>query len=286
MLTEQVRIDEDSWDISKMVLAAKEREFDIALKTISKKPYTLNVIPAERTWSVLHQAVLNDAVEVIEELLEYPNCDANQRTKKHRGDTMFRGITPIRVAEGQELQCLRLVESKSYLQVYETPAHQLENCGIPRKGRMFLEIGLALLSTDLVDQRDSVHNGNLQHLCNNMYKLIEERWQFVKDVVSKYAHPICIVFCEDIGGATSSDDLKAKLIRCFAKQWICREVHAAMKRTLSVDCPCGSDIFFAPYTLFLQATLLFWQDLEPVTQTTYTATSAELSGSHCKGYRF
>ena len=94
-----MNVDEDSKDISRMVLAAKNGEWSVVFSILDRKPNIVNCIPEERAWGALHQAAWYKDGERVKKLLSYRTCDSEIKTKQDRKNEAGPGRTPLWIAQ-------------------------------------------------------------------------------------------------------------------------------------------------------------------------------------------
>ena len=99
-------IEKDNEDAIAMVLAAKTENFPEVFQIMEKKPNIINVIPAELGWSVLHEAVYCDNVDVVKRILSLPNCDTNIKAEWD-----WAGMSPYQQAKKGDKKCQSLLKS-------------------------------------------------------------------------------------------------------------------------------------------------------------------------------
>lgn len=86
-------------ELSKMVYNAKQGDWQKVYSILNSHPILVNMIPTERAWSALHQAVYHRNVEVIKKLISYKECDVFIRAKGDLGGSGVVGMTPRALAE-------------------------------------------------------------------------------------------------------------------------------------------------------------------------------------------
>lgn len=80
-------IEEDHKDIQDLFAAAKMSNWKAAWRILGSperplKPYLINLIPENRRWGVIQQAVWWNNQSVIRTLLKFPTCDKNLSAKE------------------------------------------------------------------------------------------------------------------------------------------------------------------------------------------------------------
>jgi hypothetical protein len=86
----------DTEVVFKLIEAAKYAIWDTVFEILNEKPYLINVVPVNKSWSTLQQAVYHNNIDVVKKLITIECCDVNIRTKRDRHNEAESGITPIR----------------------------------------------------------------------------------------------------------------------------------------------------------------------------------------------
>ena len=263
-------IKKDNEDVSEMVLAAKNGNFSKVFQILEKKPNIVNAIPAERAWSVLHQAVFHDNVDVVKRILSLPNCDANIKAKRDRAAVGYAGMSPYELAQRKRKKCQSvLMPDATKTKVQELTFLALtDDDALPFSNVPYYDIAVSFLKTDLV-KKITCYGSDFTKMSEQMYNLLENDWEYVRCAVTECLYPFDKAIAEDLRCIQSKDELKEKIIYIYTHDSVYLKVNGALRRASNTDFPVGDDLLLSLYSLFFHSILLCWDELKKVTQITY-----------------
>ena len=263
-------IEKDNEDVHKTVLDAKAGDFSKAFKIIKEKPNLVNAIPAERAWSVLHQAVYMNNVGAVQRILSLPNCDPNIKAKRDRAGIGKAGMTPLQLAERMGNRCQMLLEDHDKGKTVEEVTYlSLTDDGtLPFVSVPYYDIAAAFLKTDLL-KKITCDGSDFTTMSEKMYDLVESDWEYVRCAIAECLYPFDKVLAEKLRSVQFKDELKEVIVWIYTNNSVHNQVNAALRRTSNTDFPVGDDLLLSLYSLFFHSILLYWDKLTKVTQTTY-----------------
>ncbi|KAL4231316.1 hypothetical protein ACF0H5_008896 [Mactra antiquata] len=86
-VTESNTIERDNVKINQLVLSAKNGDWQNVWEILGtpeapKRARVINVIPENRRWGVIHQAVYWNDISIIQKLLKFFGCDSDTKAKQ------------------------------------------------------------------------------------------------------------------------------------------------------------------------------------------------------------
>ena len=273
-------VEEDYKDVNTMVYAAKYGNWDDVYSILTRKPYLVNMIPEERTWAALHQAVWWDNEKAVNWLLyECKSCDPLVLTKQNPDHGA--GLTPIDVASDPSRPRPAI---KQFLQGF-TEEMRRERFGTDapyfisaKDGKRMDKEGLPLLLLALANYKKSFHPSkvNPHEPFNDIMKEIAiyehngNHWKHARDMVAAAMKGFAMKESIDIQTNGSSEDaFHESIIRLYTKEAgrLYAHVNLALRREstskkLKDYKPEGDELAIAPYTLMLDVVLFYWKPLQ------------------------
>lgn len=276
-------VDKDSKDVSQMVLAAKNGNWDEVFAILSNKPNLVNCIPEDRAWAALHQATWWKNENAVKRLLKCPACDSEVKTKQDRAGEVGPGKTALWIAQNfrRSAQISNILEN--YLK--EERKHRFEG-DIPtyvtedRGERMDME-GLPLLLLTLANYKKTFHPSQISpgHAFNATMKEIfgyedtGTHWRDAKEKICFSIGAFDRESAKDLLKQKTESDFFAKMVNLYTGNHLYRQVNESLRREgLEKYKAKAEDLALGPYTLFLDVLLFYWPALPGVATTTYRGT--------------
>ena len=299
-VSEGKRVKEDNVDVLEMVNFAKEGRLKKALQVAKKKPYLVNAIPEQHAWSVLHYAVYYDDISAIEELLKVPNCDIEIKAKADHGNVGAAGMMPIDLAKKYNKSCLKILrKNHEKEEVYEEVTFielKTDTDSIISDETLYgyIYLAVAFLPQNKLEKIE-LEQCSFAKMCGIVYDLLQGDHEFVQNAVVACMRPFDRIIADEIKGSKTLHQFQKAMIKVFTfNGHFYKCVNGALRRAAFVvqehfggktnaRSPKGNDMTLSMYTLFLQAILLYWEELPKVTVTTYR--SVRLPVEHAKRYQ-
>ncbi|XP_053391685.1 uncharacterized protein LOC128554427 [Mercenaria mercenaria] len=194
-------IEDETRAIETLLKSAKHRRWDRVWKILGtpnnpKRDRLFNVIPENRRWGILHQAIYWNNKQVLLYLLRYSACDSEIRTKQctsECGDTS--GKSALEIAE--QYQYMELAE------VFANHTSKREDQSIPTfesYDNYDRNTSLGLLAVSLAAYKHTFHpkpidpNKSIIDILGDIFDDInhsDKRWREVQDKVCDSVYVVC-----------------------------------------------------------------------------------------------
>ncbi|XP_052083143.1 uncharacterized protein LOC127720569 isoform X3 [Mytilus californianus] len=275
----------DNRDIQYMVNEAKRNRFQRIWTILDEKPYLINVIPENESYSLLHFATLLNNTDAVYKLSNYTSCDVLVKsapivTRKNAGDK-----TPEQLAKNNVI--------KVYLHTFTEKRMQERFGNTPvffttqAKGEKYNALGLPLMLLTMSSYKKAFFgntslspSGQFQALLNYTFQSSTVRLKNVENEV------INSLYGFDANSAkvlqvNSTVLFYGKIIKLYTGNYVYMAINKALKREALFDYstyrPRSSALHFGPYALMLDSVLTFWNELIPYNENTYRGVSVNIS---------
>ncbi|KAH3863488.1 uncharacterized protein LOC127866563 [Dreissena polymorpha] len=276
-------IDTESEIINSLLLAAKGGEFKIVWTIIGteshpRKTYLINVIPENRRWGIIHQAVYweGKGKEVLRTLLAIPGCDINSRTKactSECGDTSRQ--TPAQVADAYRYTNVRAILDSATM-----PKDSLVHTLQPYENYNE-QAALGLLTVTLAAYKKTFHpspidpNKDIVTVLADIWRDLlssDVRWKAIRDAVADAVYIINEENSNNIKKSENTEQLFLSIIQTYTleENYMYTYLNMAFRRQSQTNySPTGDDLALGPYAVVYQMLLLFWPMVPKENRTTY-----------------
>ena len=295
-------IDEEHLTIEKLLIGAKNGKWEHVWEVLGthvqpRKSYLINVIPQKRRFSVLHQAVSWNNVDVLKRLLTFMICDVSISTKLCISD---RGEYNIQTAEG-------LAQHKGYHSLVAVLKDHVSHFGnsdnIPTfnsYSEFNEQFGLGLISLTLAAYKEAFHptkidtNKSVTDVLKSIWTDIQtsqSRWREIRDVVADAVVPVCRENSQNIKDCKTRHELFVAIINTYTleENYMYTYLNMAFRRQRQEKYePTGADLALGPFAVVYQMLLLFWSELHREGTTTYRRMKLKHAdcNEYTKGKRF
>ena len=281
------KADEDSRDVSEMVLAAKNGEWSKVFGIVHRKPYLINCIPEERAWGALHQSAWWSNEEAVTKLLAYPNCDSEIKTKQDRANESGPGKTPLWIAEyvRPNAQIASILEQNFKNERQKRFGGTIPTYVTSQDGEKMDRDGLPLLILTLANYKKTFHpeavspHVAFKELMNEMFKYTADslHWRVAMEKVSfslgAFDKNAADFLSTDVVFRNTTDEQRffARTVKLYSSNHIYRQVNESLRREGQGRSykPTADDLALGPYTLSLDVLLFYWKELNPVRTPTF-----------------
>ncbi|XP_060578359.1 uncharacterized protein LOC132735433 [Ruditapes philippinarum] len=236
-----------------------------------------NVIPENRRWGILHQAVYWNKEDVIRKLLRYQACDKNILAKQctsECGRTDRMNAEQIAQAYGYTGMSGILSTHKNSVKAQQTPTFQsVDNY---TQGE-----GLGLITVSLAAYKKTFHpttidpNKSVITVLGDIFNDINRsdcRWKEVRDKVCDAVFVVCEENYKKIKSSKSRNEFFEAIINTYTMEenYMYTYLNIAFRRQRETSyLPTGNDLSLGPYAVMYQMLLLFWSELQRESRTTY-----------------
>lgn len=270
-------IDEESFIINELLLYAREGYWDQVFEILGhhenpKKGYLINVIPEERRWGILHQALYWKSEDVLNRLLLYPSCDPEIKTKVYTTDAGEEAQDdPLEVANKEGFSAAeRIIQGKKFIS-QELDTFLPDNADIDKQGISILSITLAAYKMTFHPTKIDP-NLPVFDVLREVFETMNTTnlWEKIRDII--YDSALVVDKVKKIGNSKT----RADFYRAFIEVYTDEETHfydkmnTALRRQKINDYrPSGKDIAIGPFITTFNMILLFWDALPRESRTTY-----------------
>lgn len=274
-------IESDHKDIKEIFAAAKMGDWATIWRIIGTpdrphKPYLLNLIPEDRRWGIIQQAVYWNNKEVVRKLLKFPTCDTKLKAKDGISE---KGHTGGNTAE-QIAKLFGHLEVSVILSNHMTNQND-ENIDTFYRGPNEIqneEYGLFRLT--LAAYKNTFHpshvnqSKSLPDLLNDIFRYVSSgrNWMVVRDRVAQSLYPACQEAGRCIQECTTRKDFYKMVINVYTDETtqLYTYLNTALRRQRDNGYkPTGNDLALGPYILMFHLLLFCWNSLEREKHTTY-----------------
>ena len=276
-------IKEDNLDVEKAVSSAKFGNWSTVFDIIRKKPYLINCIPEQRTWAILHQAVYWNDLNVVTQLLDFPNCDALVKTKQCRNNDANPSSTPKEVAE--QMRDRPAIYSK--LNYHENNVRESRFSGkithiVQRSEGEEVVDNLPLFMLAVINYRKTLLSPgtcpatHLVDLLKQIFKEEDHHWGGVKEKLHNAMYAVDKASADEFKSASSKTDFYGKIVHYYTTDYH-RHVNVAVSRSFDKGLPAtAEDLALALYDLLLDCVLMCWTNLQKINSVVYRGVSAKI----------
>lgn len=301
--TEKNTIEDDANKIDILVSSAKIGQWENVWTILGnpenpQRDRLFNVIPENRRWGILHQAVYWKTPSVVQKLLKYSACDSGIRAKQCTSECGYTGrmnAKEIAGAYGYNNIADLLEKNENSIEKQNVPTFQSLDSYTQGEGLGLLTVTLAAYKKtfhpDRVDPNKSVI-AVLGDIFTDISRS-DGRWKEVKEKVCDSVYTVC----GDDENYTRIKDSKncqqffEAIINTYTAEenYMYTYLNLAFRRQRDAAYrPTGDDLSLGPYAVMYQMLLLFWPELNRETGTTYRKmllTKAD-ADQYCIGKRF
>ena len=265
-------------------------ELEGALDIISKKPYLLNCIAEDKSWSILHWAAYHNNSNILDKLLSQPNCDMDI---KATGDQMEKGVvgcTALDVANMNKCQ-----EAKELLERWKAKdtsdsVHIDEDSLIEegicqryvKEGLPYLLLGLAFVTDDVWNKLGVWQVSNYLELSERLFGLLTEDWAYFRTVVGRSLKPYDKACADIIQSQIDSNGLLMAILKVFVDRRIFSDINKTLAKPLKISNNASkhsvgmnasmyteAEICLSLYSLVLHSIFLHSPEVPRLSTTTY-----------------
>ena len=270
-------IEEEYFVVNELLLYAKEGHWEGVWQILGnprrpKKAYLINVIPEERRWGIIHQALFWKDERVLKTLLEFPSCDPKIITKQYTTDAGEKTHdSAVEVARKQGFAAAeRILESHEF-GTQEIDTFLPEGADIDKKGIGIIPITLAAYKNTFHPERIDP-DLNVFDILQKIYTTMNttDSWKKIRDIIYDYA------FVIDAGQTIGSSDTRQTFYEAFIKvytdesTWFYDIMNTALRKQKMANYrPSGNDLAIGPFITAFQMIILFWDKLPREQGVTY-----------------
>ncbi|XP_063397687.1 uncharacterized protein LOC134682010 [Mytilus trossulus] len=266
-------IDQDHADIQRMFAAAKMGNWGDVWRILGTpgrplKPYLINLVPEDRRWGLLQQAVWWNNLSAIRTLLQFQACDKELKAKEGISE---KGPTSANTA--QEIADLfGYLEASKIIQNHITPESEEDietyydgNSAIDNEEYGLFRLTLAaykcVFHPYVVDKTKS-----LSSLLNDVFKHVNtgKNWVAVRDKVAQSLYPACKEASDVVSQCSNRFDFYKTIVRVYTDEdtQLYTYLNTALRRQRETGFkPTGNDLALGPYMLMFHLLLFCWRDL-------------------------
>ena len=278
----------DNRDIQYMVNEAKRNRFQRIWTILDEKPYLINIIPENESYSLLHIATLLNNTDAVYKLSNFTSCDVLVKSAPTVKRKNAGGKTPEQLAKNNVI--------KVYLKTF-TEEHMQERFGntlvfftTQAKGEKYNRLGLPLMLLTMSSYKKTFFGNtslspsdHFQNLLNYTFQSSKVRLKNVENEV------INSLYGFDANSAkilrvNTTRLFYGKIIKLYTGNHVYMEMNKALKREALFDYntyrPRSSALHFGPYALMLDSVLTFWNELTPYNEITYRGVSVNISSHY------
>ncbi|XP_071178773.1 uncharacterized protein [Mytilus edulis] len=288
-------IEQDHKDIQRMFAAAKMGKWTEVwqiLGTPSRplKPYLINLIPEDRRWGLLQQAVWWNNSSAIKTLVQFQACDKDLKAKD--------GISEKGPTGGNTAQ--EIAELFGYLEVSNIiknhiPSKWEEDIETYYDGNSSIEneeYGLFRLT--LAAYKGAFHPSyvdktkQLSVLLNDVFKHVNtgNNWIAVRDKVAQALYSSCEEASKVVSQCTTKLDFYRRIVNVYTDETtqLYTNMNTALRRQRDTGFkPTANDLALGPYILMFHLLLFCWRDL--VRERTKTYRKMKISAKDLAKYQ-
>ena len=272
-------IDKESREIDYLLSCARSGKWSEVWKIIGtpsrpRKSYLINVIPEQRRWGVLHQAVYQNNVQSVRRLLRFPQCESEIKTKlcgRNEPSTPF-DIARCYYRDDKIQRLLRQRRKFGYDEFIPT---------FQRYAFYSDQYGLCLISVTLAAYRQTFHPDTINphtSVLDILWDIWQDmhistwRWEAIKNIVADAVYPVSTKNSKHVKKSRNVHDFCKRIIRTYTEEEnrMYTYLSMAFRRQKQYDyAPTGDDLGLGPYAVVYQMLLLFWEEIPKESGTTY-----------------
>ena len=274
-------IEEDNLDVENAVCSAKFNKWSTVFDIIRRKPYLINCIPEQRSWAILHQAVYWNDMNVVTQLLDFPNCDALVKTKQCRNNDARPSSTPKEVAK--QMGDRQAIYSK--LDYHVNYVRKSRFSGkitfiVQRSEGEEVVDNLPLFMLAVINYRKTLLDPgtcpatHLIDLLKQIFKEEDHHWGGVNEKLHNAMYGVDKRSADDFKSSSSKTDFYRKILHYYSTNYY-TNVNNAVSRSFDKGLPAtAEDLSLALYDLLLDCVLMCWTDLRQTHSSTYRGVTA------------
>lgn len=266
-------IEQDRADIQRMFAGAKEGNWGEVWRILGTpgrplKPYLINLVPEDRRWGLLQQAVWWNNHAAIRTLLQFQACD---KTLKAKDGISEKGPTGGNTAQ-QIADLFGYLEASKIIQNHITPESE-EDIETFYDGNSSIEneeYGLFRLT--LAAYKGAFHPSyvdktkQLPVLLNDIFKHVNtgKNWIAVRDKVSQSLYPACKEASNVVSQCTTKLDFYKMIVNVYTDETtqLYTYLNTALRRQRDTGFkPTANDLALGPYILMFHLLLFCWRNL-------------------------
>ena len=268
-------VDQDSKDVNAMVLAAKYGRWSEVYAILDRKHYLVNCIPEDRSWAALHQAAWWGSERAVKKLLKYPSCDSEVKT---RGGEFGPQCKPSEIANKKDFPGIKnVLDEFSKNERAKRFSGKIPTYVTAQDGVKMDKEGLPLLLLTIANYKQTFHPATIDvhtafmGLMKEVFEYTWNDWEEAKEKISSALSAFCKAASDDLRKeSTDEEKFHASIVRLYTRDYIYRTANKALRREGQEEYKAtGDDLAVGPYDLMLDILLFYWNDLNPVSETTY-----------------
>lgn len=274
-------IEEDYKDIQDLFQAAKFGKWDEVWRILGTpnkplKQYLINLIPENRRWGVLQQAVWWNNSSATKTLLKFPTCDKMLKAKEgvsEKGPTS--GDTAEEIAKKfGYLEIAKIIEQHTYIQTDEeidtfyTGNNVIEN----------EEFGLFRLT--IAAYKNAFHpsqidkSKSLSAILNDVFRHVNSgsNWKMTRERIAQALYPVCEEASKCLNECKTQQGFYETIINVYTDEstQLYTYMNTALRRQRSTGYkPTSTDLALGPYILMYHLILSSWSPLKRERNTTH-----------------
>lgn len=275
-------IDKEAAIINTLLASAKNGNWDRVFQIFGspEKPNNerlFNVIPENRRWGIIHQAIYWNNNKLLSYLLKYPACDSKIHTKQctsECGDTS--GKCAEEIAQQFKYMGLANVLSKHDNRIDHQDTPTFESYYNNNQN-----YGLGLLAVSLAAYKSTFHpkpidpKKSIIAILGDIFKDINQsskRWKEVQDKVCDSVYVICEENSRRIKQSSDVHEFFVNIIDTYTEEqnYMYTYLNVAFRRQREKNYrPTGNDLSLGPYAVMYQMLLIYWEELPRESGETY-----------------
>lgn len=275
-------IEQDARLVDTLVSAAKMGQWDKVWAILGnhhnpKRDRLFNVIPENKRWGIIHQAIYWNNQPILLKLLQYPACDSNMRAKEctsECGETSRMDAAGIAQAYGYTDMSTVLSRHQNKIETQTIPTFQPLDNYTQSEGLGLITVTLAAYKKAFhpkqVDPNKSVIT-ILEDIFNDIHQS-EGRWKDIQDKVCDSVYVVCKENSKQIKKCKNRQEFFQSIITTYTEEenYMYTYLNMAFRRQRETGyMPTGDDLSLGPYAVVYQMLLLFWPELSRESRTSY-----------------
>lgn len=262
-------IEEDSFIVNETLLYAREGIWLQVLETLgnpnnAKKAYLINVIPEERRWGILHQALYWKDEDILKTLLKFPQCDPTIMTKVYTTETGEKAQDSVaEIATKHKFDAaLKILEGRTFA-TQDTDTFLPAYSNIDKCGKSIIAITLAAYK--MTFHPDKV-DPNLQvvDVLQSIFQTMDttKAWEKIRDII--YDCALVVDEFKKIGNSRNRAEFYEAFIKVYTDEdtRFYDKLNTALRRQKVANYrPSGNDLALGPFITTFHMILLFWKKL-------------------------
>ncbi|CAC5415921.1 unnamed protein product [Mytilus coruscus] len=259
-------IDQDHADIQRIFTAAKMGNLGTPGRPL--KPYLINLVPEDRRWGLLQQAVWWNNLSAIRTLLQFQACDKHLKAKEGISE---KGPTSANTAQ-EIAELFGYLEASKIIKNHITPESEEDietfydgSCSIENEEYGLFRLTLAsykgVFHPSVIDKTKS-----LSVLLNDIFRHVNtgNNWVAVRDKIAQSLYPACKEASNVVSQCTNRLDFYKKIVHVYTDErtQLYTYLNTALRRQRDTGFkPTGKDLALGPYILMFHLLLFCWRNL-------------------------